>query len=80
MLTQVRPYISDRGAKISGYCQTIREVEDTKAIEAQTPMPNDTKNILKVKLRTVGFVIPYKVATSGRPGAIIALPSGDTNV
>ena len=43
-------------------------------------MAKETRNILKVKATTVGFVIPYLIATSGRPGAIIALASGETNV
>ena len=47
---------------------------------ARTPIAKETRNILKVKLTTVGSVIPYLVATSGRPGAIIELPSGETNV
>ena len=43
-------------------------------------MAKETRNTLKVIARIVGFVIPYKVATSGRPGAIIEVPSGETNV
>jgi hypothetical protein len=43
-------------------------------------MPKETRNILKVKATIVGFVIPYMVATSGKPDAIIELPSGETNV
>lgn len=43
-------------------------------------MAKETRNILKVKPMIVGLVIPYLVPTSGRPGAIIELPSGETNV
>ena len=43
-------------------------------------MAKETRNILKVNAVTVGFVIPYLVATSGKPDAITELPSGETNV
>ena len=43
-------------------------------------MPKETRNILKVNAMTVGSVIPYLIATSGKPDAIIELPSGETNV
>jgi hypothetical protein len=43
-------------------------------------MAKDTKYILRVKATTVGFVMPYLIATAGKPGAIIELPSGATNV
>ena len=36
--------------------------------------------MLKVNATTVELVIPYLVAISGKPGAIIELASGDTNV
>ena len=45
-----------------------------------TPIAKETRYVLKVKARTLEFVIPYLVATSGRPGAIIALHSGATKV
>ena len=43
-------------------------------------MANETRNILKVNPTIVGLVIPNLLAISGRPGAIIELPSGETNV
>lgn len=36
--------------------------------------------MLKVNATTVALVIPYLIAISGKPGAIIELASGDTDV
>jgi hypothetical protein len=36
--------------------------------------------MLRVKAMMVGFVIPYFMATSGIPGAIMELARGDTKV
>lgn len=47
---------------------------------ALTPRANETRKILRVMARIVGLVTPYFIATSGRPGAIIELARGDTNV
>jgi hypothetical protein len=61
--------------------KTIRKVEDKSDNNiTRTPMAKETRNILKVKPTIVGLVIPYLVATSGKPGAIIELLSGETNV
>lgn len=43
-------------------------------------MAKARRNILKVKATTEGLVILYFVAISGKPGAIIELASGETNV
>lgn len=55
------------------------EVEDQVKLRP-TARAKETRYILRVNARIVGFVIPYFVEISGRPGAIIALPSGETNV
>lgn len=43
-------------------------------------MANESKNMLKVMARVVIFVMEYLAATSARPGAIIELAKGETNV
>jgi hypothetical protein len=43
-------------------------------------MAKDNKKIVSVKASNVGFVILYFSATSLKPGAIIELASGETNV
>ena len=82
LLTQFLPYISDRGARISGYYHHNESITKSKKpkIIRPTPIATASRNILKVKARIVGFVIWYLIATSGKPGAIIELASGDTNV
>jgi len=44
------------------------------------PIANDRRKILIVNAMTVGLVMPYFMATSGKPGAIIELPNGATKV
>jgi hypothetical protein len=44
------------------------------------PMAKDRRKMLRVNARIVGFVMPYFEARSGRPGAIMELARGVTNV
>lgn len=44
------------------------------------PIANERRKILKVNAITVGFVMPNFMATSGKPGAMIELANGATNV
>jgi len=40
------------------------------------PTANDKRKILKVIAVIDGFVMPYFMATSGKPGAMMELPNG----
>lgn len=62
LVTHVRPYISDIGARKRG------------------PIAKESKKILSVIASIVSLVIPYLIATSGKPGAIMEDANGDTNV
>jgi hypothetical protein len=44
------------------------------------PRANDRRKILKVNAVTVGLIMPYFMATSGKPGAMIELANGVTKV
>jgi len=44
------------------------------------PMANDKRKILRVSAMSVGSVMPYLMATSGNPGAMMELANGETKV
>ena len=48
--------------------------------EEHTPIAKASKKIERVNAMIVGLVILYICATSGRPGAIMELAKGETNV
>jgi len=56
-----------------------RQITKSKGLSL-TPSANEIKNILNVKAIVVESVMWYFAATSGIPGAIIELASGDTKV
>jgi hypothetical protein len=45
-----------------------------------TPVAKVIKKTHRVRTMTVGFVTPYLMAISAKPGAIIELAKGGTNV
>jgi hypothetical protein len=45
-----------------------------------TPIANDIRKAVNVRATTVGDIMSYVIATSGRPGAIMELARGGTNV
>jgi len=55
------------------------EVDDISEI-TPTAMAKASRNILKVKAMIVGLCMLYLCPISGKPGAIVELASGETNV
>jgi hypothetical protein len=53
---------------------------DSEMEVRRTPRANESRKILSVNPSIVGLSMPYRSATWGRPGAIIELAKGDTNV
>ena|ERR1700676_333043 len=79
IFTHVRPYISDKGASING--PNANEMRKTESVKARrVGFVISDREISPILDKSVAALILYFVPISGNAGAIIELPSGDTNV
>jgi hypothetical protein len=77
---KAQPRLNTRKRRFDMWRTHTRPYTSVRGAANKGPMANDKRKMLRVNAVTVGLVMPYFMARSGKLGAIIELANGVTKV